>query len=167
MFKVSVRLLRLNILSLLTALCCCFVVSQQELCSMWCELQRERPELLSVLESVLVHTVSHLQDSIRERDSLEQALRRSTLHYLCLPLHIEHNINSAKCNRWLDFVFLFRRESEHDQVVRSIYEDLESQLREERQKRQAQVQILRCFHNLVVWSGPSDLGLNFQLWKRP
>ncbi|XP_053283509.1 EF-hand calcium-binding domain-containing protein 4A isoform X1 [Pleuronectes platessa] len=79
---------------------------QQELCSMWCELQRERPELLSVLESVLVHTVSHLQDSIRERDSLEQALRR--------------------------------RESEHDQVVRSLYEDLESQLREERQKHQAQ-----------------------------
>ncbi|XP_019934329.2 EF-hand calcium-binding domain-containing protein 4A isoform X1 [Paralichthys olivaceus] len=79
---------------------------QQELCSLWCELQTDRPELLSVLESVLVHTVSHLQDSIRERDSLEQAL----------------------C----------RRESEHDQVVRSIYEDLESQLREERQKHQAQ-----------------------------
>ncbi|AWP08356.1 putative EF-hand calcium-binding domain-containing protein 4A-like [Scophthalmus maximus] len=79
---------------------------QQELCSMWCELQRDRPELLSVLESVLIHTVSHLKDSIRERDSLEQALRR--------------------------------RESEHDQVVRSIYEEMENQLREERQKYQAQ-----------------------------
>ncbi|XP_035497164.2 EF-hand calcium-binding domain-containing protein 4A isoform X1 [Scophthalmus maximus] len=79
---------------------------QQELCSMWCELQRDRPELLSVLESVLIHTVSHLKDSIRERDSLEQALRR--------------------------------RESEHDQVIRSIYEEMENQLREERQKYQAQ-----------------------------
>ncbi|XP_040893374.1 EF-hand calcium-binding domain-containing protein 4A isoform X2 [Toxotes jaculatrix] len=79
---------------------------QQEICSLWCELQRDRPELLSVLEGVLIHTVSHLQDSIRERDSLEQALRR--------------------------------RESEHDQVVRSIYEEMENQLREETQKHVAQ-----------------------------
>ncbi|XP_044050484.1 EF-hand calcium-binding domain-containing protein 4A isoform X5 [Siniperca chuatsi] len=75
---------------------------QQEFCSLWCELQRDRPELLSVLEGVLIHAVSHLQDSIRERDSLEQALRR--------------------------------RESEHDQVVRSIYEEMENQIREEREK---------------------------------
>lgn len=33
----------------------------------------------------------------------------------------------------------FRRENEHDQVVRSIYEDMESQLREEKQKQHAQV----------------------------
>ncbi|XP_039989653.1 EF-hand calcium-binding domain-containing protein 4A [Xiphias gladius] len=79
---------------------------QQELCSLWCELQRDRPELLSVLEGVLIHAVSHLQDSFKERDSLEQALRR--------------------------------RESEHDQVVRSIYEEMENQLREERQKHLAQ-----------------------------
>ncbi|XP_056242630.1 EF-hand calcium-binding domain-containing protein 4A isoform X1 [Seriola aureovittata] len=79
---------------------------QQELCSLWCELQRDRPEMLSVLEGVLSHAVSHLQDSIRERDSLEQALRR--------------------------------RETEHDQIIRSIYEDMENQLREEKQKHQAQ-----------------------------
>ncbi|XP_070763108.1 EF-hand calcium-binding domain-containing protein 4A-like, partial [Enoplosus armatus] len=79
---------------------------QQEFCSLWCELQRDRPELLSVLEGILIHAVSHLQDSIRERDSLEQALRR--------------------------------RESEHDQVVRSIYEEMENQIREEREKRLAQ-----------------------------
>ncbi|XP_063337150.1 EF-hand calcium-binding domain-containing protein 4A isoform X1 [Pelmatolapia mariae] len=79
---------------------------QQELCTLWCELQRDRPEMLSVLEGILVHAVSHLQDTIKERDSLEQALRR--------------------------------RESEHDQVVRSIYEEMESQIREEREKLLAQ-----------------------------
>nr|XP_046251386.1 EF-hand calcium-binding domain-containing protein 4A isoform X2 [Scatophagus argus] len=79
---------------------------QQELCSLWCDLQRDRPELLSVLEGILIHTASHLQDSIRERDSLEQALRR--------------------------------RESEHDQVIRSIYEEMESQIQEEREKRLTQ-----------------------------
>uniref|UniRef100_A0A3Q4H8B5 Calcium release activated channel regulator 2B n=1 Tax=Neolamprologus brichardi TaxID=32507 RepID=A0A3Q4H8B5_NEOBR len=80
---------------------------QQELCTLWCELQRDRPEMLSVLEGILVHAVSHLQDTMKERDSLEQALRRS-------------------------------RESEHDQVVRSIYEEMESQIREEREKLLAQ-----------------------------
>lgn len=54
-------------------------VSQQELCTLWCELQRDRPEMLSVLEGILVHAVSHLQDTMKERDSLEQALRRSHL----------------------------------------------------------------------------------------
>uniref|UniRef100_A0A3Q0R864 Calcium release activated channel regulator 2B n=1 Tax=Amphilophus citrinellus TaxID=61819 RepID=A0A3Q0R864_AMPCI len=79
---------------------------QQELCALWCELQRDRPEMLSFLEGILVHAVSHLQDTIKERDNLEQALRR--------------------------------RESEHDQVVRSIYEEMESQIREEREKLLAQ-----------------------------
>ncbi|XP_076589699.1 EF-hand calcium-binding domain-containing protein 4A [Chaetodon auriga] len=82
---------------------------QQELCSLWCDLQRDRPELLGVLEGILIQAVSHLQDSIRERDSLEQALRR--------------------------------RENEHDQVVRSIYEEMEIQIREEREKRLAQESI--------------------------
>ncbi|XP_075326082.1 EF-hand calcium-binding domain-containing protein 4A isoform X1 [Odontesthes bonariensis] len=76
---------------------------QQELSYLWCELQTDKPELLSSLEGVLVHAVSHLQDTMRERDSLEQALRR--------------------------------RESEHDQMVRSIYEEMENQIREEREKR--------------------------------
>ncbi|CAJ1056583.1 EF-hand calcium-binding domain-containing protein 4A [Xyrichtys novacula] len=79
---------------------------QQDLCSLWCNLQRDRPDLLSVLENVLIHAVTHLQDSIKERDSLEQALRR--------------------------------REAEHDRVVRSIYEEMETQIREEREKRLAQ-----------------------------
>lgn len=43
---------------------------------MWHDLQKDKPELLGILEGVLVHAVSHLQDSTRERDSLEQALRR-------------------------------------------------------------------------------------------
>ncbi|XP_049579098.1 EF-hand calcium-binding domain-containing protein 4A isoform X3 [Syngnathus scovelli] len=83
--------------------------SQQELCSVWCELQREQPELLKLLEGILLHAVTHLRDSIRERDSLEQALRR--------------------------------RESEHDQFVRSIYEEMETQIREEREKCLAQESI--------------------------
>ncbi|XP_028286264.1 EF-hand calcium-binding domain-containing protein 4A [Parambassis ranga] len=79
---------------------------QQELCSLLCEVQRDRPELLSILEGILVQAVSYLQDTIRERDSLEQTLRR--------------------------------RDSEHDQVVRSIYEEMENQIREEREKRLAE-----------------------------
>ncbi|XP_041794416.1 EF-hand calcium-binding domain-containing protein 4A [Chelmon rostratus] len=79
---------------------------QQEFCSLWCDLHRDRPELLCVLEGILVHAVSHLQDSIRERDSLEQALRR--------------------------------REDEHDQVVRSIYEEMEIQIQEDREKRMSE-----------------------------
>ena len=74
-------------------------VSQQELCSLWCELQKDRPELLSVLEGVLVHAVSNLQDSVRERDSLEQALRRSQLlaSVLWAMNRIKHS-TSAKFN---------------------------------------------------------------------
>ncbi|XP_077066186.1 EF-hand calcium-binding domain-containing protein 4A [Siphateles boraxobius] len=78
---------------------------QWELCTLWGELQRDKPELLGVLEEVLSYTVSHLQDALKERDNLEQALRR--------------------------------REEDHDRVVRSMYEDMESQLKEEREKRQA------------------------------
>ncbi|XP_041651814.1 EF-hand calcium-binding domain-containing protein 4A isoform X2 [Cheilinus undulatus] len=84
---------------------------QQDLCTLWCDLQRDRPELLSVLEDILIRAVSHLQDSIQERDNLEQALRR--------------------------------RENEHDQVVRSIYEEMESQIREEREKQLAQDSVRR------------------------
>ncbi|XP_014901712.1 EF-hand calcium-binding domain-containing protein 4A isoform X2 [Poecilia latipinna] len=79
---------------------------KQELFTLWCELQRDSPELLSALESLLVHAVSNLQDAIRERDTLEQAL--------------------------------LRRESEHDKMVRSIYEEMESQIREEKEKWAAQ-----------------------------
>uniref|UniRef100_A0A672RZP3 Calcium release activated channel regulator 2B n=1 Tax=Sinocyclocheilus grahami TaxID=75366 RepID=A0A672RZP3_SINGR len=83
----------------------CLCVSQWELCTLWCELQRDKPELLDVLEEVLSYTVSHLQDALKEKDNLEQALRR--------------------------------REEDHDRVVRSMYEDMEGQLKEEREKRQA------------------------------
>ncbi|KAM9495480.1 EF-hand calcium-binding domain-containing protein 4A isoform 1-T1 [Clarias gariepinus] len=78
---------------------------QWELCSLWCDLQKDRPEMLNVLEEILSHAVAHLQDALRERDNLEETLRR--------------------------------REEDHDRVVRSLYEDLENQLREEREKRLA------------------------------
>uniref|UniRef100_A0A3P9P500 Calcium release activated channel regulator 2B n=1 Tax=Poecilia reticulata TaxID=8081 RepID=A0A3P9P500_POERE len=84
----------------------CAFNSMQELFTLWCELQRDSPELLSALESLLVHAVSNLQDAIRERDTLEQAL--------------------------------IRRESEHDKMVRSIYEEMENQIREEKEKWAAQ-----------------------------
>lgn len=103
--------------------------------SLWRELQKDRPELLSVLEGILIHAVSQLQDCIRERDSLEQALRRFCLLARCLddmpefcPLHPP-----------VLSVLGSRRESEHDQMVRSIYEDMESQIREEREKHSTQV----------------------------
>ncbi|KAL2093767.1 hypothetical protein ACEWY4_011079 [Coilia grayii] len=79
---------------------------QWELCSLWGELHRERPELLGMLKEVLSHAVTHLHDSLKERDSLEQAMRR--------------------------------KEHEHHREVRSIYEDMESQIKEERDKRIAQ-----------------------------
>lgn len=80
--------------------------SHAELCGLWCELERDSPALLALLEEVLAQALSHLQDSIRERDSLEQALRR--------------------------------REAEHDQVIHSIYEEMENQVREEREKHLAE-----------------------------
>ncbi|XP_059917907.1 EF-hand calcium-binding domain-containing protein 4A isoform X2 [Gadus macrocephalus] len=80
--------------------------NQWEVSSLWFELQRERPELLTVLDDILVHALAAVQDSTKEKDSLEQALRR--------------------------------RESEHDRIVQSIYEEMESQLKEEREKQKTQ-----------------------------
>lgn len=50
--------------------------SHAELCRLWCELERDSPALLGLLEEVLDQALSHLQDSVRERDSLEQVLHR-------------------------------------------------------------------------------------------
>ncbi|XP_076863055.1 EF-hand calcium-binding domain-containing protein 4A isoform X2 [Brachyhypopomus gauderio] len=76
---------------------------QKELFSLWCGLQRDRPDLLGTLEQVLSHAVVLVQDYQRERDSLEQTLRR--------------------------------REDDHDKMVRSLYEDMENQIKEEREKQ--------------------------------
>ncbi|KAJ8002482.1 hypothetical protein DPEC_G00159370 [Dallia pectoralis] len=76
---------------------------QLELCKLRCELHRDRPELLSLLEDILVQAVYQLQDSMRERDSLEQALRRG--------------------------------ERDHDRVVQLIYEEMETRVREEKEKQ--------------------------------
>uniref|UniRef100_A0AAY4BT02 EF-hand domain-containing protein n=1 Tax=Denticeps clupeoides TaxID=299321 RepID=A0AAY4BT02_9TELE len=98
---------------------------QWELCDLWVQLQTERPQMLSALEELLTHVLTHLQDSLRERESLEQALRR--------------------------------REYDHDRVVRSIYEDMEHQIKEEREKRatqqcdrreQLQEQLMACEQEL-------------------
>lgn len=84
--------------------CCVLGVSQEEFCSLWCDLQKDRPELLSVLEGILIHAVSHLQDSIRERDSLEQALCRCHLRPTVPEMWKTIYINFAVLN--LSFIHL-------------------------------------------------------------
>ncbi|XP_072291987.1 EF-hand calcium-binding domain-containing protein 4A [Eucyclogobius newberryi] len=76
--------------------------SRAELCSLWCELKENSPALLALLEEVLAQALLYLQDSLRERDSLERVLRR--------------------------------REVEHDQMIRSLYEEMENQMSEEKEK---------------------------------
>lgn len=71
------------------------VSSQRGFISLWYELQKDRPELLSVLEGILIHAVSQLQDCIRERDSLEQALRRSFFLRAVLYNHVMTWLSSA------------------------------------------------------------------------
>ncbi|XP_069037804.1 EF-hand calcium-binding domain-containing protein 4A [Lepisosteus oculatus] len=78
-------------------------VDQEELRTLWAGLREERPELLLALQELLLRVSAHIQDTLRERDNLEQTLRR--------------------------------RECDHEQVVRSLYEEMETQMKEVKEKQ--------------------------------
>ncbi|KFV67031.1 EF-hand calcium-binding domain-containing protein 4A, partial [Dryobates pubescens] len=74
----------------------------RELRELWARLRRERPELLAGFEEFLGRVASYIQEVNRERETMEQALKR--------------------------------KESDHDREVRCLYEEMEQQIKAERER---------------------------------
>ncbi|XP_061855684.1 EF-hand calcium-binding domain-containing protein 4A [Colius striatus] len=73
-----------------------------EIRELWARLRKERPELLSNFEEFLLRVSSYIQEVNREKESMEQALKR--------------------------------KETDHDREVRCLYEEMEQQIKAERER---------------------------------
>ncbi|MBN3317031.1 EFC4A protein, partial [Atractosteus spatula] len=127
-------------------------VDQEELRTLWAGLREERPELLLALQELLLRVSAHIQDTLRERDNLEQTLRRFAKTNKNNKINMEQN--NKKIYRHLQqrhiiilYIYIYcrqmehyletdsLRECEHEQVVRSLYEEMETQMKEVKDKQ--------------------------------